>query len=41
MRKTKIMDDKGNLYIIPNKALDNSTLAILAPKEVNKEDKGA
>lgn len=41
MRKTKIIDDKGNLYIIPNKALDNSTLAILAPLEAHKEDKGA
>ncbi len=31
MRKTKVRDDNGNLYIIPNKAIDNATLTILAP----------
>ncbi len=40
MRKTKVRDDKGNLYIIPNKAIDNATLTILAPTKNILEEKG-
>lgn len=39
MRKTKVRDDKGNLYIIPNKAIDNATLTILAPTKNSLEEK--
>lgn len=39
MRKTRIRDDKGNLYIVPNKAVDNATVTILKPSEIEKVDK--
>ncbi|MDD4264644.1 MAG: mechanosensitive ion channel [Firmicutes bacterium] len=28
MRKTRIRDEKGNLYIVPNKSVDNGTITI-------------
>mgnify|MGYP000982313273 CR=1 FL=1 len=38
MRKTRIRDDKGNLFVIPNKAIDNGTVTIISPPSIAEEE---
>lgn len=38
MRKTRIRDDKGNLYILPNKSVDNAIITITAPVKSEPEN---
>ncbi|HOA90351.1 MAG: mechanosensitive ion channel family protein [Bacillota bacterium] len=33
MRKTRIRDDNGNLYIIPNRSIDGGTITVVKPAE--------
>ena len=36
IRKLRLMDDAGNIHIIPNKSVDGSTIVVIAEKEESK-----